>query len=86
MIRVVAVRRLWAVRLGRYPRSRAARITRSSVSLEIRISKVRPLRMYDAVVAATPARAATSLRVGLLDRGTPPPSGSRLDRTNPRGR
>src|SRR5690349_7188752 len=67
MMRVDAVRRLWAVRFGRYPSSWAASCTRSSVSLEIRISSVRPLRMYDAVVAETPARAATSVRVGLPD-------------------
>ena len=66
-VAVEAVRRLRALRLGRYASSVAARRTRCSVSLEIRISRVRPLRMYDAVVAETPARAATSLRVGLLD-------------------
>ena len=45
IVEVEAVRRLRALRLGRYASSVAARRTRCSVSLEIRISRVRPLRM-----------------------------------------
>ena len=56
MVAVVAVRRLRALRLGRYWQLGGGRLDAlGRRRCEIRISTERPLRMYDAVVAETPA-------------------------------